>query len=132
MTSNTKRIVALAGLGTIGYHALDAVLASKNWTPIVLTRISSSKSSSDTKYPLVAVDYDDVEGITIALREHKVEAVVSFISVLADPPKHASIHENLIKASEGAEVKRFIPSEWGMDVRKCVLDHVSTSNLNRT
>lgn len=120
MSSNSKRVVVLAGLGTIGYHALDAVLASKNWTPIVLTRKSSSKSSSASNLnaPLVEVDYDDVEGLTNAFKEHKVEAVVSFINSLVEWEKHVKIHANLIKASEDAGVKRFIPSEWAGDVKK--------------
>lgn len=120
-SSSSKRVAALAGVGSVGYHALEAILASKNWTPIILTRKSSTKTSSgaDLNAPLVKVDYDDVEGLANTFKEYKVEVVVSFINSLVESrEKHAKIHVNLIKASEDAGVKRFIPSEWGGDVKK--------------
>lgn len=114
--SSLKRVVALAGVKTIGLHALDAIIASLNWTPLILCR-----RGSPNPRPGVAaaeVNYSDVEGLTHILKEHKVEAVISFIQALVEPKVHVGIHTSLIKASEEAGVKRLVPSEWAGDLEK--------------
>ena len=64
------------------------------------------------------MNYSDVQGLTRILKEHKVEVVVSFLQAVAKPEVHVGIHASLIKASEDAGVKRFVPSEWSGDRKK--------------
>ena len=114
--STPKHVVALAGVKTIGLHALDAVIASPNWSPLILYRTGSSNPRPGITS--AEVNYSDVQGLTRILKEHKVEVVVSFLQAVAKPEVHVGIHASLIKASEDAGVKRFVPSEWSGDRKK--------------
>lgn len=56
------------------------------------------------------MDYTDYSSLVEHLRG--VEAVVSVINVVSAAEAGAMAHENLIRASIEAGVKRFAPSEW--------------------
>ena len=63
----------------------------------------------------MAADYQSIDALVEILNEHKIETVFSTMQVR---DAEAGLCEvNLIKAAEAAPtVKRFIPSEFGLDI----------------
>jgi hypothetical protein len=106
------RTVAIAGAsGNLGPAILSPLLAA-NFTVTVLTR-SSSTATSSTYPPTVTVrtvDYASLDSITTALRGQ--DALVSTLASAA-----IDVQIRLIDAALAAGVQRFIPSEFGSDTR---------------
>ncbi|KAI8625796.1 NAD(P)-binding protein [Xylariaceae sp. FL1651] len=105
MSNITK--VALAGAtGNLGPTILDQLLKA-GFQVTALTR-----QSSNHKFPesvtVKAVDYDSVESLTDALQGQ--DAVISTLGAMA-----LSKQLHLVEAAVKANVKRFIPSEFGSD-----------------
>ncbi|KAH8746157.1 hypothetical protein F5882DRAFT_342250 [Hyaloscypha sp. PMI_1271] len=101
--------VALAGAtGNIGTKILDALLKSGNFNVTALKRVGS-KTTVSAPVKAVEVDYESVEMLTAALEGQ--DAVICALGMGTD----ASVHNQLIDAAVAAKVKRFIPSEFGLD-----------------
>lgn len=67
---------------------------------------------NDEKAPVVAVDYNNVDETAQKLASHKVDVVISTISVVDEVSGICQV--DLVKAaSKSGTVKRFITSEWG-------------------
>ncbi|OJI82976.1 hypothetical protein ASPTUDRAFT_31008 [Aspergillus tubingensis CBS 134.48] len=105
------KVAIAGGSGGVGREVIDALIAAKKHTIIVMTR----KSMQDTEaqeptqgITWVKVDYNDTTQLTKALQE--VHTVLSFITTQDDPGSTAQ--KNLIDAAVQAGVKRFAPSEW--------------------
>ena len=63
----------------------------------------------------LAAPYDNVDSLVELLENHEIHTVISTMSP-PTPEVHAA-QDNLIRsASRSTTVKRFIPSEWGMDM----------------
>lgn len=104
--------VALAGsTGKLGPAMLEALLQA-SFEVVILTRKGSKSTDSLPKHEnqiVVAVDYTDTTDLTTALQG--VEAVVSTLSSSA-----LDIQKPLIDACVAAGVRRFIPSEFSLDL----------------
>ena len=108
--------IAIAGPGELAQFIVPALLSAghsvvvltrspKDW----ITRLSSS-------IPQLQTDYSDVAQLTSYLDKHRVEALIS-TSALYDK-KYISIHLNMLAAAQQSKTcKRFIPSEYGNNIR---------------
>ena len=104
--------VALAGAtGNLGGPILEALLTA-GFRVTVLSRIggNSSKLGPHPSLTIKEVDFNSVQSLTAALDGTQV--VVSCLATLAIGGQSA-----LIDAAVAADVKRFIPAEFGMDSR---------------
>ncbi|KAH7921247.1 NAD(P)-binding protein [Leucogyrophana mollusca] len=101
---------AIAGAGpTMGGRIAKALLAH-GVSVVALTRPTSTSSGSLPEGVKVAsVDYADIPAVTSALREHKVDVVISALAYGA-----LSAQTPLGDAAKAAGVKLFVPSEYGM------------------
>lgn len=101
--------VALAGAtGALGPHILNALLDQKFEVTVLTREGSNSKFPESVK--TAVVDYNNVGSLTAALKGQ--DAVISTLAAVALP-----LQTNLIDAAIEAKVKRFIPSEFGCDLR---------------
>lgn len=67
---------------------------------------------NDKEAPVVAVDYSNVDETAQKLASHKVDIVISTISVVDEVSGICQV--DLVKAASKAKtVRRFITSEWG-------------------
>lgn len=63
---------------------------------------------------MLSADYNDLNSLTKILQEHNVDVVISALSLFDEESSKAQI--NLINAAiESGSVKRFMPSEFGVD-----------------
>ncbi|TFK76170.1 NAD(P)-binding protein [Pluteus cervinus] len=105
---STYKSFAVAGVGVIGQPIVEALLASKV-SVVALTR-SSSRDNLPNGAKAATVDYSDVQGIAKALKDHKVEVLISTLSSTALGPEQISLAD----AAKEAGVKLFVPSEFGV------------------
>ena len=62
----------------------------------------------------LSTSYDDVDSLANILKSNEIHTVISTVN--PPTPEVHDAQENLIRAAAQSEsVKRFIPSEWGMD-----------------
>lgn len=104
------RNIVLFGVGgaLIGHHLLKALVNDKTFNVTVLAR-----ESSKTKYPhavTVSKVSDGFPHDELVAVLHGQDVVISAIGFRAQDEQY-----RLIDAAVSAGVKRFIPSEWGMD-----------------
>ncbi|KAL4966068.1 O-phospho-L-serine:2-oxoglutarate transaminase [Aspergillus stella-maris] len=105
-------VIAIAGgSGGVGQTLVDVLTQEAKHEVIVLTRKAQQNNPIISRAKQLEVDYADVAALTKQLNEHKVETVISALSLYEDA--HSQAQLNLIRAAEGAEcTKRFIPSEY--------------------
>ncbi|KAL0071236.1 hypothetical protein AAF712_001802 [Marasmius tenuissimus] len=96
----------IVGVGGIGTPILNAFLSAEI-SPLVLTRKSSPKAFPPS-VKVAKVDFQNVDEIADALREHKVDVVISTITHEA-----ISVQYLLADAAKKTGVKLFVPSEFG-------------------
>jgi len=103
--------VAVAG-GTsgIGSNIVRAILATKKHQLVVLSR-SEQRELSKQGVSVRIVDYTSHENLTKRLED--VHTVISCIWSFG--PELATSQLALLKAAQGAGVKRFVPSDWATD-----------------
>lgn len=101
---SSYRSFAVAGAGRIGTPIVSALLA-KGVFVVVLARAPKDVPSGAT---LVVVDYNDVSALTVALKAHNVDVVVSTLGARA-----ISAQTPLADAAKAAGVHLFVPSEFG-------------------
>ncbi|KAJ3516103.1 hypothetical protein NM208_g14888 [Fusarium decemcellulare] len=105
------RTVALAGAsGLLGRRVLDALLDDGSFDVIVFAR-SGSKPDYPARAKIVTVDYESPESLEAAL--HGVDAVVSTLGKKTG----LECQFKLIDAAVASGVKRFLPSEFGADLK---------------
>ncbi|KAL7906507.1 hypothetical protein GGI35DRAFT_471070 [Trichoderma velutinum] len=106
----SKVIAVAGGTGSVGRTIVDELKKSPLYDVIVLAR--KAPEVNDKEAPVVAVDYNNVAETAQKLASHKVEVIISTISVVDE--LSAGCQNDLIKAaSQSGTVKRFIASEWG-------------------
>ncbi|KAL4946409.1 hypothetical protein BDV06DRAFT_208706 [Aspergillus oleicola] len=105
-------VIAVAGgTGGVGQTLVDVLTQEAKHEVIVLTRKAKQKNPTLSRARQIEVDYNDVAGLTKRLDEHKIETIISALSLSEDA--HSEAQLNLIRAAEDAETtKRFIPSEY--------------------
>ncbi|XP_052623351.1 isoflavone reductase homolog A622-like [Lactuca sativa] len=119
-----SKILIIGGTGYIGRYLVEASLKEGHPT-FILTRPTTTKDDEKTKLlddfesrgvELVYGDLDDYEKLLEAVK--KVDVVISTVS-----GKSAAAQDKLIEAiKEAGNVKRFLPSEFGLDVDHGILD----------
>ncbi|GAA6008545.1 hypothetical protein JCM10207_007154 [Rhodosporidiobolus poonsookiae] len=95
--------IALAGVGNLGSHVLDALLANGSFAVTVLTRASSDKTFP-AGVNVQRVDYDD---------EAQLEAAVKGVDAVVSTLMARDAQAVLIRAAKKAGVKLFVPGEFG-------------------
>ncbi|KAH7084445.1 hypothetical protein FB567DRAFT_593917 [Paraphoma chrysanthemicola] len=108
-----SKVVAVAGgSGKLGRAIVDELVAHGGYTVYVLGREASAEKSKEIGAQILAIDYNDVDGIVKTLESNNIDTLVSTIgsgSMSADPELA------LIAASDKSKVtKRYIPSLWGI------------------
>ena len=108
MASDLKNIIILGASGNIGRPILDALLAAQNFNVTVAVRSASTLATYPIGVKTVTIDYDSLESLREAFKGQ--HAVVSCITTF-----EVSQQQKVINAAVAAGVKRFLPSEYGMD-----------------
>ncbi|KAJ0107955.1 hypothetical protein N8I77_009934 [Diaporthe amygdali] len=107
---NIRSVAVVGGTGTIGKPIVKE-LVDQGFQVSVLSR--SNKQDDLPKGAVVkTVDYDSLESLKTALAGQ--DAVVSTIASPAVGPQQ----QNVLEAAYASGVKRFIPSEFGINTRK--------------
>jgi uncharacterized protein YbjT (DUF2867 family) len=101
-SSSLIKTVALAGVGKLGKYVLEELIAS-GLKVTVLTRPSSDKTFPEG-VAVKEVSYNDEAALVEAVRGN--DAVVSTLTAL-------DAQASLIRASKKADVKLFVPGEFG-------------------
>lgn len=100
--------ILLQATGNLGPSVLNALL-SAGFEVTVLTRAESDRSNHNFgQARVVPVDYTSLDSLTAALKGQDV-----VVNTLGTIPR--DIHLRLIDAAIAAQVRRFIPSEFGSD-----------------
>ncbi|KAI8579893.1 hypothetical protein K450DRAFT_239595 [Umbelopsis ramanniana AG] len=106
-----SQTIAIAGAGGLGKHIVDAILEDGKHKLIVLSR-GTNQELADRGVEVRTVDYSSVESLTKGVAG--VNVIISFIAERSETNSQI----NLYHAAVAARVKRFIPSEWALDVQK--------------
>lgn len=105
------KVAVAGGLGNLGKTITEVLVSDQKHEVIVLSR----KASENSDFPVVAVDYSNVEDLKTALEANQVHTVISALMVMDESSSRNQI--NLIKAAEKAlSTKRFMISEFGIPV----------------
>ncbi|KAJ7039627.1 hypothetical protein C8F04DRAFT_1085933 [Mycena alexandri] len=99
---------AVVGGGRVGLP-VAAGLAAKNVSVILLSRSSTKAPPSGVQ--LVQVDTSDAAAVTVVLKEHKIDVVISTIDVGAG--EWDVVQKPVVDAAKAAAVKLYVPSEFG-------------------
>lgn len=98
---------AVVGAGLLGIPIIEALLNRKA-SVLVLTR-SSKKAQLPEGVKITTVDYNDVQLITRALRDHGTEVIISTLN-----GEGLTAQDKIAEAAKEAGVKLFAPSEFGV------------------
>ncbi|KAI9053484.1 hypothetical protein LZ554_002439 [Drepanopeziza brunnea f. sp. 'monogermtubi'] len=104
-----KKVALVGASGTLGAAILKELLDSRLFEITVLTREGNSRTFPP-EIKVVKVDYTSLESLTEALAGQ--DAVVSAVASQA-----VATQKVLIDAAVKAGVKRFLPSEFGVDLK---------------
>ncbi len=106
-----SRVAIVGGTGFLGSKVLRSLLSTSAVTQItVLSRVTSSHSFDSRVRVVKVVSYEDENALVLAFRNH--DLVISAVSGASYP----EIDELLLSACIMAGVKRFMPSEYTLDV----------------
>ncbi|KAJ0119539.1 hypothetical protein J7T55_013742 [Diaporthe amygdali] len=113
--------VAIAGgTGGVGRSIVDALKAYGKHKVIILAR--KIPDVAELAFPVIAVDYDDIDALRTVLEEHHIDTVISALALHIIGVGKSQI--NLIKASEKAIfTKRFVTSTWAVRPYLAMLPH---------
>ncbi|KAI9375480.1 hypothetical protein BJX61DRAFT_493882 [Aspergillus egyptiacus] len=104
-------IVVAGGTGAVGRTVVDVIAQDSKHEVIVLTRKARVNDPILDRVKQLEVDYANVGSLTKTLEEHKIDTVISTISLYSEEDSTSQL--NLIKAAaEATTTKRFIPSEY--------------------
>lgn len=102
-----KNVAIVGATGDLGVAVLDRLVASKSFNITILKR-EGSKSVYPAGIPVIEVDYDSFESAKSGLQGQ--DALVSTVGMPGVPSQ-----TTLFDAAVAAGVKRFIPSEFGLN-----------------
>tara|TARA_R110002003_G_scaffold45_20_gene3673 strand:- start:41440 stop:41886 length:447 start_codon:yes stop_codon:yes gene_type:complete len=123
-----SKIVAVAGgSGKLGRAIVDELVANGSYKVFVLGREvrhdlqfslypsidvlqASAEKSQELGAPILAIDYNDADGLVKTLESNNIDTVVSTLGPMSADPELA-----LIAAADKSKVTtRYIPSLWGI------------------
>ncbi|KAL2877627.1 hypothetical protein SGCOL_007156 [Colletotrichum sp. CLE4] len=108
-TATLKNIAVIGGTGDLGHVIVNQLAAAGIFNLVVITRGSHAKTFPPG-VKTVAADYESLDDLTVAFR--------GFDAVVCVVPGHLeALLLRILEAAIAAEVKRFIPSEFGSDHR---------------
>ena len=121
-----ERIALIGATGALGHHILSALL--KAFPPTLITILTRQTSSPPTLPPGVKVitlpSYTNHTAVVAALKGHDV-----LVSALSTPA--LDIEPQLVELAIEAGVRRFMPSEYTMDVCDTEYKKVATTPVAR-
>ncbi|KAJ7144906.1 hypothetical protein C8R43DRAFT_890976 [Mycena crocata] len=98
---------AVIGGGTIGLPIVGA-LAAQNVSVVLLSRPKSASKPVPAGVAVAEVDFNDAAGVAAVLQKHQVDVVLVTTATTA-----AGAQKPLVDAAKVANVKLFVPSEFG-------------------
>ncbi|KAF2728519.1 NAD(P)-binding protein [Polyplosphaeria fusca] len=102
-------VAVVGGTGSVGKTLVDAFKEDGQHEVVVLAR---KVPEGESKAPVIAVDYNNVEQLTKTMAENHVHTVISAL-VMYDPTA-AQAELNLVAAAAASSAtKRFVASNWG-------------------
>ncbi|KAF2186054.1 NAD(P)-binding protein [Zopfia rhizophila CBS 207.26] len=104
-------VVVAGGTRGIGRAIVEAIKSHGKHTVKIFSRSANPALAAETGCEIITVDYNDIDGLTSALEENKVDTVIStlFLTTTGTP------QNNLVLASEASKfTRRFVPSIWGI------------------
>ncbi|KAF3071367.1 hypothetical protein CFAM422_006155 [Trichoderma lentiforme] len=104
-----KKVAVLGGSGNLGPHVVNGLLDA-GFEVTVITRLESQAIFTD-KVTVKRIDITSKEAVEGVLQGH--DALVSTIS-----PAAVGDQRTIIDAAVAAKVRRFMPSEFGVDTRR--------------
>ncbi|KAL6828039.1 hypothetical protein V8C40DRAFT_265186 [Trichoderma camerunense] len=104
-----KKVAVLGGSGNLGPHVVNGLLDA-GFEVTVITRLESQATFTD-KVTVKRIDITSKEAVESVLQGH--DALVSTIS-----PAAVGDQKTIIDAAVAAKVRRFLPSEFGVDTRR--------------
>ncbi|KAI4128347.1 MAG: hypothetical protein LQ338_002792 [Usnochroma carphineum] len=108
------RIALAGGTGGLGRTLLDELAQDDDNTVFVLSRKSKLPFENPKNVRCLATDYNKVDDLAHLLQTNGVHTVISTVN--SHTPEVQAAEKNLIRAAaQSSTVKRFIPSEWGID-----------------
>jgi uncharacterized protein YbjT (DUF2867 family) len=105
--STIKNVAIVGATGELGVAVLDRLIASKSFNITILKR-QGSNAIYPAGVPVIEVDYTSFEAAKSALQGQ--DALVSTVGMPGVPTQ-----TTLVDAAIAAGVKRFIPSEFGLN-----------------
>ncbi|KAL5093666.1 hypothetical protein Trisim1_010397 [Trichoderma cf. simile WF8] len=104
-----KKVAVLGGSGNLGPHVVNGLLDA-GFEVTVITRLESQATFAD-RVTVQRIDITSKEAVESVLQGH--DALVSTIS-----PGAVGDQKTIIDAAVAAKVRRFLPSEFGVDTRR--------------
>ncbi|KAL8941386.1 MAG: hypothetical protein Q9216_002264 [Gyalolechia sp. 2 TL-2023] len=109
------RIAIAGGTGGLGRTLLDELAQGDEHTVYVLTRKSALPFEVPANVRCLTPSYDNIDAMANLLHQNEIQTVISTMN--PPTPEIQTAQENLIRAAAQAPtVKRFIPSEWSIDL----------------
>ncbi|KAK1834903.1 hypothetical protein QBC39DRAFT_431229 [Podospora conica] len=126
-------VVAVAGgTGGLGRMMVDALVATGKHQVKILARKPNPAIEKELGVSVLAVNYDDVPGLTKTLEDNNIHTVISAITMMpidGSTPKEVE----LIQAADASKTtKRLISSDWGIpyDEKKLAVWPSAVHNFN--
>ncbi|KAJ6466126.1 hypothetical protein C8R47DRAFT_1188118 [Mycena vitilis] len=110
---STYKSFAVIGAGTLGVPLIEA-LVTKNVSVVLLSRPGSSAKPVPASVQVVHVDYTDAAAVAEVFEQYNVDVVLPTITATAGAAQRA-----LADAAKLAQVKLFVPSEYGFPSDGC-------------
>ncbi|KAL8918181.1 MAG: hypothetical protein Q9208_007533 [Pyrenodesmia sp. 3 TL-2023] len=108
------RVAVAGGTGGLGRTLVDELARGDEHTVFVLSRKSKLPFEAPANVHCLAAPYDSVDGLLNLLEMNEIHTVISTLS--PPSPEVHKTQDDLVKAAaKCSTVKRFIPSEWGID-----------------
>ncbi|KKP03962.1 hypothetical protein THAR02_03944 [Trichoderma harzianum] len=104
-----RKVAVLGGSGNLGPHVVNGLLHA-GFEVTVITRLESQATFTD-RVTVKRIDITSKEAVESVLQGH--DALVSTIS-----PGAVGDQKTIIDAAVAAKVRRFMPSEFGVDTRR--------------
>jgi len=113
------RVAVAGGTGGLGRAVVEEILATKKHDVFLISRTADVKAfKDDPKVTVLAIDYDSPEKISSVLKGENIDTVISTMAILG--PEQQQAQGNLIDGAVlSGTVKRFAPSEFGLDYVWC-------------
>ncbi|KAF2492376.1 NAD(P)-binding protein [Lophium mytilinum] len=106
------RVAIAGGTGGLGRAVVEEILATKKHDVFLISRTEAFKDDPNVK--VLAIDYDSPEAIASVLKSNNIDTIISTLGIFQEAQQKAQL--NLVEgAVQSGTVKRFAPSEFGLD-----------------